>query len=167
MEEKKVVYLQEKESWHLAYVCPHCGSRKTIVKQRPVEKKTTHIEDGFYPGDEEVYHEMADCKCNHCLKEYIVDYGESTYDVYDKSISMVNSETGEIFCFAEYRSKMDYDFGFYATENPNNKSELIYFMIYEKDKLPFFIIKSEMEEILHDCEQAKRFANYEWTMRHR
>ena len=167
MEEKKVVKLQEKESWHLAHVCPHCGSRNTTVNQRPVEKKTTHIEDGFYPGDREVYHEMADCKCNRCLKEYIVDYGESTYDVYDKSILMFNSETGKIFCFAKYRSKMHYDFGFYATENPNNKSELIYFMRYEKDKLPIFITKSEMEEILHDYEQAKRFANNEWMTRYR
>lgn len=165
MEEKKIIKLRDKGSWHLEHVCPHCGSRKTTVRQRPVQKEITRNKDNYYPGDVEIYHEIADCKCKDCLKEYLVDFGESSYIVYDKPVSRCN--TGEVICFAEYKSEMHYNFGLYAAEQPDNESELIYFMKYEHDRFPIFITKNTMEKLLRNCNEASNYAFCTWMTRYR
>ncbi len=165
MDDKKVIKLRDKNNWHAGALCPYCGSISTIINDRPAQITKTRNEDNYYPGDKEIYYEMADAKCKDCSKEYVIDYGESSYLIYDTSESVNNP--GDIVCYSKYESEMHQDFGIYSTQNPENESETIFFIKSERDRFPMFITKSAMEKMLHDCKEIENYIFCTWMTRYR
>ncbi len=87
---------------HLA-CCPYCGWKNRFLVDGGKARKITRERDGFI---QHIVHRKDNRKCEWCGKEFVIDFGEDTYTIYNPP----KKENSYQRCLAKYESLWRYNF---------------------------------------------------------
>lgn len=134
---KKVPVVKPIEKGTYYVYCPYCGCKHTFYADKKVIEEAVYKEDGYTRIVQEM---KAKSLCNNCGTKFIVDFGKSTYTVYDMPIRKNYQKY-----WTEFESDWYYDFKIIVYEP--NELHLAYMVECEKDEFSYLLMDPYMDNI--------------------
>ena len=134
--EKKTIPVVKPASKGIDYVyCPSCNNKHCFSTTKKQIDKGVIEKRGYIETVQNMKEEVI---CEKCGEEYLIDFGRSTYKVYDPPRTISLHEQ----MYSEYHSDWDYDFEIIIKNIP--WLERWYKVYCEYEKTSFTLMESEL-----------------------
>ena len=116
---------------HSVY-CPFCGSEHWFPEKGGKIEEITRERDGFV---QRIKHRRDDVVCEDCGNEYIIDFGEESYTIYNPP-KIINSNQELL---SKFESKWHYNFEIIISDLQPKIKDKIYKVECENDGYSFLL----------------------------